>query len=91
MKYIRLTAWGNKKNHLIPIKAIADFEFDGGYTIVRLSNGNTLNVMKTNLLSVLCLKNQVLKSLIKLIQKKTMNYHSSSIYETDYEDFTDED
>ena len=35
MKYIRLTAWGNKKNHLIPIKAIADFEFDENYTVVR--------------------------------------------------------
>jgi hypothetical protein len=50
MKYIRLTAWGNKKNHLIPIKAIADFEFDGGYTIVRLSNGNTLNVIEDELI-----------------------------------------
>jgi len=49
MKYIKLTAWGNKKTHMIPIKAIADLEFDDNYTIIRLSNGNVLNVIEDEL------------------------------------------
>jgi len=68
MKYIRLTAWGNKKNHLIPIKAIADFEFDGGYTIVRLSNGNTLNVIEDEL----TISSMLEKLSVKIIDKNDL-------------------
>lgn len=46
MKYIELNGYGNKKKHLVPIKAIADIEFDEHYTSVKLSNGNSINVVE---------------------------------------------
>lgn len=46
MKYIELNAWGNKKKHLVPIKSIADIEFGDEYTTIRLSNGNSINVVE---------------------------------------------
>ena len=46
MKYIELNGYGNKKKHLVPIKAIADIEFDAIYTSVKLSNGNSINVVE---------------------------------------------
>lgn len=46
MKYIELNAWGNKKKHLVPIKSIADIEFGDEYTTIKLSNGNSINVVE---------------------------------------------
>lgn len=46
MKYIELNAWGNKKKHLVPVKSIADIEFGDEYTTIKLSNGNSINVVE---------------------------------------------
>ena len=47
MKYVKLTGWGNNKTHLIPLKAINSFSEEDKYTMVRLDNGNTINVQET--------------------------------------------
>lgn len=46
MKYIEVNAWGNKKKHLIPIKAIVDIEFGDEYTTIKLSNSNSVNIIE---------------------------------------------
>ena len=47
MKYVKLTGWGNNKNHLIPLKAINIFSEEDKYTAIRLDNGSTINVQES--------------------------------------------
>jgi hypothetical protein len=47
MKYIEVTGWGNKSNHLIPLNQIVDFNFKETYTTISLSNGKTVNIIET--------------------------------------------
>ena len=47
MKYVKLTGWGNNKNHLIPLKAINSFSEEDKYTAIRLDNGFTINVQES--------------------------------------------
>ena len=47
MKYVKLTGWGNNKNHLIPLKAITSFSEEDKYTAIRLDNGSTINVQES--------------------------------------------
>ena len=47
MKYVKLTGWGNNKNHLIPLRAINSFSEEDKYTMVRLDNGFTINVQES--------------------------------------------
>ncbi len=47
MKYIEVTGWGNKTNHLIPLNQIVTFSFKGAYTAISLSNGKTVNIVET--------------------------------------------
>jgi len=46
MKYIEVNGWGNQKKHLVPIKAIVDIAFEDKYTTIKLSNGNTINIIE---------------------------------------------
>ena len=47
MKYVKLTGWGNNKNHLIPLRAINSFSEEDKYTAIRLDNGSTINVQES--------------------------------------------
>ena len=47
MKYVKLTGWGNNKNHLIPFKAINSFSEEDKYTMIRLDNGSVINVQES--------------------------------------------
>jgi uncharacterized protein YlzI (FlbEa/FlbD family) len=58
MKYIQLTSWGNNKKHLVPLKAIADIEFGEPHTTIKLSNGNSINVIEDNLIITSLLEQQ---------------------------------
>jgi len=48
MKYIKLTGWGNKKTHYVPIKAISCISetVEVGCQVY-LSSGNSINVLET--------------------------------------------
>jgi hypothetical protein len=46
MKYIEVNGWGNKKKHLIPIKAIVDIAFEDQHTTIKLTNGNSVNIIE---------------------------------------------
>ena len=47
MKYIEVTGWGNKSNHLISLNQIVDFNFKETYTTISLSNGTSVNITET--------------------------------------------
>jgi hypothetical protein len=47
MKFLELTAFGNKRKHFIALKSIADIDFQDKYTTIVLSNGHKLNVTET--------------------------------------------
>jgi hypothetical protein len=49
MKYIEVTAWGNKRKHLIPLNKIVDFDFEEDYTTISFVNGKIVNVIEDEL------------------------------------------
>jgi len=46
MRYIEVTAWGNKRKHFIPLNKIVDFEFDEDFTTIALTSGKTINIIE---------------------------------------------
>ena len=49
MKYIEVTAWGNKRKHLIPLNKIVDFDFEEDYTTISFVNGKVVNIIEDEL------------------------------------------
>jgi len=47
MKFLELTAFGNKRKHFIALKSIVDIEFQDKYTTITMINGQLLNVTET--------------------------------------------
>ena len=47
MKYIKVTGWGNRRKHFIPLNKIVDFNFEEQYTTISLVNGRVINVIET--------------------------------------------
>ena len=47
MRYIEVTAWGNKRKHFIPLNKIVDIEFDDDFTTIALTSGKTINVIES--------------------------------------------
>jgi hypothetical protein len=47
MKFLELTAFGNKRKHFVALKSIADIDFQDKHTTIILSNGHQLNVTET--------------------------------------------
>lgn len=47
MKFLELTAFGNKRKHFIALKSIVDVDFQDKYTTIMMINGQLLNVTET--------------------------------------------
>jgi hypothetical protein len=47
MKFLELTGFGNRHKHFISLRSISDIEFLSSYTIIGLSNNNSVNVIET--------------------------------------------
>jgi hypothetical protein len=47
MKFLELTAFGNKRKHFVALKSIVDIEFQDKYTTITMINGQLLNVTET--------------------------------------------
>lgn len=47
MKFLELTAFGNKRKHFITLKSIVDVDFQDKYTTITMINGQLLNVTET--------------------------------------------
>lgn len=47
MKFLELTAFGNKRKHFIALKSIVDVDFQDKYTTITMINGQLLNVTET--------------------------------------------
>lgn len=47
MKFLELTAFGNKRKHFVALKSIVDLEFQDKYTTITMINGQLLNVTET--------------------------------------------
>jgi hypothetical protein len=48
MKFLELTAFGNKRKHFVALKSIVDIEFQDKYTTITMINGQLLNVTETD-------------------------------------------
>ena len=44
MKFLELTAFGNKRKHFVALKSIVDIDFQDKYTTIMLGNGHLLNI-----------------------------------------------
>ena len=47
MKFLELTAFGNKRKHFVALKSIVDIDFQDKYTTITMINGQLLNVTET--------------------------------------------
>ena len=47
MKFLELTAFGNKRKHFVALKSIVDIDFQDKYSTILFTNGQLLNVTET--------------------------------------------